>query len=176
MSLFKSQWVFPNGIYVWESCKKKKQKLYVFMCVSLSQERIGGEYKCRRRGVGVYGWKKEVEEEKIKESQQNKEHLSWQKPTGATIQTRLSVSVCACHVYHCCLLCMSETICLYDCALVQDTDPQFLERSLEGPPVDTWLQLFRGRAITIASVISSTCTLWRFALFLSGYFVPHQTC
>lgn len=64
------------------------------MCVSLSQERIGGEYKCRRRGVGVYGWKKEVEEERIKESQQNKEHLSWQKPTGATIQTRPSVSVC----------------------------------------------------------------------------------
>lgn len=64
------------------------------MCVSLSQERIGSEYKCRRRGVGVYGWKKEVEEERIKESQQNKEHLSWQKPTGATIQTRLSVSVC----------------------------------------------------------------------------------
>lgn len=56
------------------------------------------------------------------------------------------------------------------------TDPQFLERSLEGPSVDTWLQLFRGRGITIASVISSTCTLWRFALFLSGYFVPHQAC
>lgn len=59
--------------------------------------------------------------------QQNKEHLSWQHLTGATINTRLRVRERAGIMFITLLfiICMSEPICLYDRSLAPEHDPLF---------------------------------------------------